>query len=194
MLAVRNGNLTKLCRTFAYFKTLKGMGLRNNNITRICKSFAETLEQGYLEINKKSKLEMIWLSENPFHCDCSMTWMIGWLNNFTTPDKQHIIRDYQQIRCHTGLMKEKPIFVLNAVDMGCFPSKWTIWQKVGVGLGAGVAGLVILGLTALVIKRSRDIQFFFYYYFKWCTCFGVPRDDKKEKVQDLLHDAYLSYR
>ena len=112
--------------------------------------------------NRSIHLQEIMLSENPFSCNCEMIWMIKWLNNFTM-DGSHIIADYRDIRCSTRLMKGKQIYLLNPIDMGCFPSKWTIQQKVGVGIGAGLAGLVIVGLTILAIKRSRDIRFFLFY-------------------------------
>ena len=123
-------------------------------------------------------LQQIWLAGNPFHCDCSMTWMIGWLNNFTTSTKEHAIRDYRKLKCRSGRMKGSQIYLLNKVDLGCFPNIWTTWQKVGVGIGSGFAAIIIITLSILVIKRSRDIKFFFYYYCKWCICFGVPGDDK----------------
>ena len=79
-------------------------------------------------------------------------------------------------------MKGRQIYLLNPVDMGCFPSEWTLQQKVGVGFGAGLALLMIIGLTFLVIKRSRDIRFFLFYY---CKCFDVPGDERHEPLQNM---------
>ena len=139
-------------------------------------------------------MQKIWLAENPFHCQCSMTWMIGWLNNFTTTTGEHVIVDFQHVTCHSGLNIGEPVYKLDEVDMGCFPKELTLWQKVGIGVGSGVAGLVIIALSALAIKRSRDIKFFFYYYCKWMICVGVPRDDKDEKLDNLKYDGFLYYR
>ena len=139
-------------------------------------------------------MEKIWLSSNQFHCDCDMTWMIGCLNNLTNHWNQKIIVDYQEVKCHSGMMMGKQIYKLSEVDMGCFLAKLALWQKIAIGIGTGVAVTIIAGLTYLVIKRSRDITFFLYYYCKWCVCFGVSKDDKNEKLDDMLYDAYISYR
>ena len=112
------------------------------------------------------------------------------LSNFTIEGRQ-AIADYKNVRCSRGLMKGKQIYLLNPIDMWCFPSKWTLQQKIGVGLGAGRAILMIIGLTVLVIKRSRDIRFFLFYY---CKCFNVPGDERNEPLQNMSHDAYLCYR
>ena len=53
------------------------------------------------DVQHLTNLEKIWLSGNVFHCDCEMTWMIRWLNNFTTPSRQYIIVDYQEMKCHS---------------------------------------------------------------------------------------------
>ena len=52
---------------------LKWLDLSGNNLDAIPQTMAQLRD-----------LKKIWLSENPIHCDCKMTWMIGWLNNFTT--------------------------------------------------------------------------------------------------------------
>ena len=122
-----------------------------------------------------------------------MTWVIDWLNNFTTSSGEHVIAGYENIKCHSGMMVGVPIAQLDKVNMGCFPSKLTLRQKIAIGIAAIVAGIIIITLTALVIKRSRDVKFFFYYYFKWCTCFG-PKDDKNENLDNIEYDAFLSYR
>ena len=123
-----------------------------------------------------------------------MTWMVGWLNNFTTTSGDHVIVDYKDIFCHSGLSIGEPIYKLDEVSMGCFPKELTVLQKVGIGVGTGVAGLMIIILSVLVIKRSRDIKFFLYYYCKWCTCFGVSKDDRNENLKNMEYDAFLHYR
>ena len=90
-------------------------------------------------------------------------------------------------------MAGHPIHQFDKVEMGCFPPELTLWQKISIGLLAGVAFIIIAGLAHLVIKRSRDIKFFLYYYCKWCTYFGVPKDNKNEKLDNMEYDAYLSF-
>ena len=193
-LVVHNTNITELCGSFPYLKTFFYLDLRNNNISSISQKFAEELK-GYSNTDHKlSHLQQIWLSDNPYHCDCNMAWMIGWLHNFTTLLGKHVIVDYNQIKCHTGMMVGKSIIELDKVEMGCFPPELTLWQNNFLGLSAGVTALIIAGLTYLVIKRSRDVKFFLYYYCKWCTCFGLPKDDKNENLDNMEYDAYLSYR
>ena len=207
---MENDPITKLSVSHKYLDRLKFLNLKKSNVNFISKSFLDSLQRNrnLTSINLAENnlatlpekvqdlvlLEKVWLGGNPFHCDCSMTWMIGWLNNFTSLHGEHVIIDYEYVKCASGLMVGTAIYKLNAVDMGCFPSKWTIWQKIGVGIGTALAALIILALTVVIIKRSRDIKFFFYYYFKWWTCFGTPKDDVDEDLSGIEYDAYLSYR
>ena len=75
-----------------------------------------------------------------------------------------------------------------------FSGRLTTGQKIGIGIGTGIGILTIVWLTFMVLKRSRDIMFFIYYYCKWCTCFGIPRDDPQEMIDNMLYDAFLCYR
>ena len=203
-------NIFELSSNFDYLHNIWFLDLKFNKIKFISDTFIYSVKEGgtikWLDLsdNKLARipssiqelafLEKIWLDGNPFHCDCEMTWMIDWLNNFTGPDGEHKIVNYDTLACQQGIMKDMPIHLLKVVHMGCFPSKWTMWQKVSVGVGSGLAGLVIIILSVAIIKRSRDIIFFLYYYCKWCTCFGVPKDDKNEKLKNIEYDAFLYYR
>ena len=164
-------------------ETMKQLNLARNRLTRVPK-----LMQNLIHFEK------IWLSGNPFHCDCDMTWMIGCLNNLTTPSKQNIIVDYQEVKCYSGMMIGKLIYKLNVVEMGCFPPQLTLRQKLAIGIASAVAVVIIAMLIYLVIKRSTDIKFFLYYYCKWYVCFGITKDDKNEKLDSMEYDAYISYR
>ena len=82
-----------------------------------------------------------------------MTWMIGWLNNFTTSAGEHVVQDYQDLRCHSGAAMEMPIYKLNEIIWGCYSKGLTIWQKVLIGTGSGTGGLIIIVLLILSIKR-----------------------------------------
>ena len=160
-------------------KSLKWLDLSNNNLVSISSN-----------VQDWTNVEKIWLHGNPFKCDCSMTWMIGWLNNFTTPKGQRIIVDYKDIYCQSGMMKDSPIYVLNEVTMGCYPPKLTTMQKIGIALGAGT-GLVIILVILLVSRNPREVKFLIYYYFKLDT---VPKDDKNENVDNMEYDAFFCYR
>ena len=139
-------------------------------------------------------LEKIWLSGNPFHCDCSMLWMIGFLNNYTTSTGEHIVEDYQHLACHSGAAIGTPIYKLNEVILGCYPKGLTIWQKVLIGTGSGTAGIIIILLFLMIIKRSRTLQFFIFYRLKIKSILNINNDPKAESVEDKEYDAFLSYR
>ena len=139
-------------------------------------------------------LQKIWLSGNPFHCDCSMLWMIGWLNNFTTSTGRHIVVDYQDIRCHSGTAVGIPIYKLNEVLLGCYPKGLTVWQRVLIGIGSGTAGLIIIFLFLIIIKRSRTLQFFIFYKLKIKSIISLNKDLEDENVEYKEYDAFLSYR
>ena len=161
-------------------KTMKQLNLVENKLTSIPK-----------QMQNLRHLEKIWLSGNPFHCDCEMTWMIRWLNNFTTTSGKHIVVDYQHLKCHSGKLIGLPIFVLNEVLLGCYPSDLSLGQKVGVGVGTASLSLIICILLILTLKRSREFKFFMYYYLKLDT---VPKDDKNENVDNMEYDAFFCYR
>ena len=205
-LAVGNTRLRELCEIPSYFDKIWYLNVANNNLSSICKTFIKyIINQRKLkwlnlkgnsfttfpkEMTQLNYTEKLWLSENPIHCDCSMTWIIGWLNNFTTPSGEHVIEDYRTMRCHTGMMKGKLLYLLDQVEMGCFPSKWTIWQKVGVGMGAVIA-VAAVTISIIATKRSREVKFLMYYYLRLDT---VPKDDKNENVNNMEYDAYFCYR
>ena len=207
---LKNNNLRHIDDYYSYFDRIRYLDIGNNQIVSINASFLSRLTNSKTLVlfnlaenqlrripetfQELTKLEKLLLSGNPIHCDCSMAWMIDWLNNFTTPLRQHIIVDYQDIKCHSGKMIGFPIFGLKEVQLGCYPDIWTRQQKIILGSGSGTAFLIIVSLAVLLVKRSRDVKFFLYYYCKWCTCFGVPRDDNKENINDMEYDAYLSYR
>ena len=141
-------------------------------------------------MRNQKHLTKVWLSTNPFRCDCEMIWMKDLLNTFTTPIGDHIIVDYKNVKCKSSMMIGTAIYNLNEVDMGCFPSKWTTWQKAGVGVGSAMAIITIL-ITIVVSKGSREVKFLMYYYFKLDT---VPKDDRNENADDMEYDAFFCYR
>ena len=193
MLVIHNTYLTNLCGLFPYLKIFSYLDFRKNNISSICESLANKLLYIVKSSNQMTSrhLSQIWLSGNPFHCNCEMTWMIGWLNNFTTITGEHIVVDYKHLKCHSGMMVGKKIYQLDKVAMGCFPPKMTLWQKIGIGITAGAAFLIITIMIIWNFKRSREFKFLMYYYLKLDT---VPQDDKDENVDNMEYDAFFCYR
>ena len=160
-------------------KTLKWLDLRENKLKAIPQRMAQL-----------RNLEKIWLSINPIHCDCKMTWMIGWLNNFTTVTGKHVIMDYQDVKCNSGKMKGLPIYVLTEVLMGCYSAKLTLGQKLGIGIDAALR-FVMLILVFLVARNPREVKFYMYYYLKVDT---VPKDEENENLNNMQYDAFFCYR
>ena len=200
-LIVENSGLVELCSWLPYLRNLHYINVSKNNIKMICKSFIANLQKSrckWLDLSHNKLTELpkymqsltnlnrIWLSGNHFHCGCSITWMIKWLNNFTTSTGDHVIVDYENVTCHSGKMKGKPIYLSSAVEMGCYPSGW----KIGVGVGSGVSLLIIISII-IMTRKSREVKFFMFYYLKLDT---VPKDNKNENLEMIEYDAFFCYR
>ncbi len=158
--------------------TLRAVNFTNNKITKI----SSNIQQLVL-------LEEIWMSGNPYDSDCSMTWMIPWLNNFTTAAKINIVRDYKDVKCGTGRFKGIPIHTLTEVALGCYPHKLTSGQIAAFGASAGLM-IAILIVVVVVVKKSKEVKFYMFYYLHLNT---APKDDKRENL-DKKYDAFFCYR
>ena len=198
-----NSNIPSIC-SFNYTNSMiKKLDLKDNIIGSVCQSFYKDLGLNSLkELNlannritsiprliQESRLTKIWLGGNPFHCDCHMTWMIKWLKNCIQTGKQNVI-DCSTVTCYSGQMIGKPIHQLTEKDLECFPSRWTKWQKIGVGIGATVGFLLIVIATA-VARRYEEIKFFMYYYLDFDL---RQKDNKNENLDDIKYDAFFCYR
>lgn len=141
------------------------------------------------KIQNLPQIDEIWLAENPFVCDCSMTWMIPWLNRLTKSNKTNIVRDFKELRCGSGRYKGILIYVLTEVAMGCYPRIMTTGQIVGVCSGIGLI-VIIFSIILVAMWRSREVKFFLFHYLNWNT---KPKDDRKEILDGILYDAYFCY-
>ena len=164
-------------------QSLKFLNLANNNLAIIPS-----------KVQELTFLQGVWLGGNPFDCHCSMTWMVGWLNNFTTPKGEHIIKDYKDVICHSGLNIGNPIYKLDEVSMGCFPSKWNLLQKVGVGIGAAVAVVIITVLVNISIRNSRSLRFFIFHKLNIRSALYWNAHKEDDNLENMKYDAYLTYR
>ena len=189
-----------------YLKDISVLNLESNKISGICdlfwkqirnytKLYSLNLAANHLikipqHATNLNKLHEVFLSGNPFHCDCDMTWMINWINNDTAVPLKHLISDYRNMKCHSGKMIGKPIYQLDKVDMECYPYKLSTTQKVGIGAGAVVVVWVFI-LVILISKRSREVKFFMFYYLKLDT---VPKDDKNEDLTNMEYDGFFCFR
>ena len=180
MISFDNNDLKHISKSAAYFSNIKYLDLRNNRMTLLPKFFKQL-----------NNLEKIWLSGNKFHCDCSIIWMIDWLNNYTTTFREHIVIDYKDVKCYSGKQKGRSIYLLNEVILGCYPNKWSLKEKALVGVGTATALLIIGVLLSIMAKRSREVKFFMYYYLKLDT---VSKDDKDENLTNIEYGAFFCYR
>ncbi len=158
--------------------SLRIINMTNNKIKRIPK-----------EIQHLPQVEEIWLSGNPFHCDCKMTWMITWLNTLKTNSSFSLVRDYREVTCGHGKIKGLPIHLLTDVLLGCYPSRWTEGQTAGV-IVAGIAVVFIFILTVITFKKSHEVNFLMFYYLRLDR---VPKDDKNEMLTNIEYDAFLCF-
>ena len=159
---------------------MKWFDLSENNLKRLP-----------AEVQELTNLEKVWLRGNPIHCDCDMTWMIDWINNFrTTTTGERVVVDYAQFKCHSGKMGGQPIYKLNRVDLGCYPQDWTTEQKLIVGLSISIGTIIIVAMVIIGLYSRRG-RFFMYYYLKMDT---IPPDDQNEDLKDIEYDAFFCYR
>ena len=180
MISFENNAMEHISKSAEYFSNIKYLDLRNNRIAFLPKFFKQL-----------TNLERLWLSGNKFHCDCSMTWMIDWLNNYTITFREHIAIDYKDVKCYSGKQKGHSIYLLNQVKLGCYPSKWSLKEEALVGVGTAIALLIIGVLLSIMAQRSREVKFFMYYYLKLDT---VSKDDKDENLTNMEYDAFFCYR
>ena len=189
-----------------YFEEISILDLRLSKISTICDLFWEQISK-YTKMTslnlaankllhipenatKLNRINEVFLSGNPFHCDCDMTWMINWINNYAEVSFRHPVTDYKNMKCHSGKMFGKPIYQLDKVEMECYPHNLSTAQKVGIGVGT-VLAVCLFFLAILISKRSREVKFFMFYYLKLDT---VPKDDKNEDLTNIEYDAFFCYR
>ena len=208
-VVLKNNNIANLNEFQSYFSEIQFLNLKGNLIASVGKTFLSELQKDKSntwinlannklkmispDIQNLTHLQKVWLGGNPFHCDCSMTWMISWLNNFKTQSGEHIIQDYQKLICHSGKAKGLPIFTLNRVILGCYPKELTTWQKIIIGVGSGIGLILIAFLLAKFVQRSRTFQFFLFHKLKIHSVLNI-HNDNEEAIEDKKYDAYLSYR
>ena len=209
-LVIRNSQVNQLVGTYSYLMRIRHLDLQGSRIENIEDEFINTVEKNKIlrglnlannrllnipiKIQQLTFLEQVWLHGNLFDCHCSMTWMVGWLNNFTTTSGQHVIVDYKDVLCHSGLNIGDPIYKLDEVSMGCFPNKWSLLQKVGVGIGAAVAVVIIIGLVIISVRNSRSLRFFIFHKLKIRSALYWNAKKEDENLENMKYDAYLTFR
>ena len=189
-------SIGSLCGNHAYIKNMSGLDLRGNQIKYICDgAITNILESSIARLDlsrnnltklpKKilnaTSLDKLWLSNNPFQCDCKMLWMKDWLTNHSS---RIVVMDYKEAKCQDGDL----LYQLDPVKMGCFPKEMTVWEKILTGTSA----FVILGVAAAIIvisRRWKEVKWFMYLHFD-----VLDKNDEDEDLEIVEADALLSYR
>ena len=198
-LNLSKNNINVLDGNQNYTRTIFGIILSNNTISDIKDEFLENLENGKIEvldlrnnslkrlphkITNLSTLREIWLSNNPFVCDCDMLWMKNWMETFNKSGKM-VVRDYYALQCVNGL---GPVYDLDPVKMGCFPRGLTLWEKILIGLSVIIAIAIVIAIIA-ISRRWEEVKWFMYLHFDI-----LGTSDKKDDLEHAENDALVSYR
>ncbi len=181
---IKNRNITFISLAFSdineiqtdilafLLEKLNWLDMRNNRLSKISKLFS-----------KETSLQKLWLGGNPVDCGCKMIWMIDWLQS-----NQNIVQDYRDITCHDSKFYGKPVYRLDKVAMGCYPTLLPVWVIPVLVL----AGLIILCtvITGLLIGRYwNQTKLWLYLNFNI-----LNKNDGDEDLAGIKYDALLSFR
>ena len=81
-----------------------------------------------------------------------------------------------------------PIYMLDSVKMGCYPSVFQIWKIVVIAACCFLVVLTVLVAT-VIIKRSKEARWLIYKNFN-----KLIKVEKNEDIDGYEFDAFLSYR
>lgn len=171
-----NNILSSICDDTVKALTIsdvKTLDLRNNRL--------QTLPQ---KIQNLVNLTEMWLSGNPFQCDCNMLWMKTWMDKFNNSGER-VVRDYMQVRCKNGY----PVHALDPVEMGCFPKELTVGQKIAIGVAAVVTIVVVVAAIA-IHRKLEKVKWFIFLHFDYLD----KNESSAENVENKDSDALVSYR
>ncbi|XP_049718678.1 platelet glycoprotein IX [Elephas maximus indicus] len=91
------------------------------------------------------QLQTLNVEQNPWHCDCSLTYLRLWLEDHA-PEELHLIR------CASpSLATGRPLSQLTGYELGnCGWQLQTSWASLGIWWDIALAAVAILGLVLLV--------------------------------------------
>ena len=92
LLDLSSNNITDIDETVMeiIMYNLKSLDIRKNKLRTLPKS-----------IKKGEKTNELWISDNPYECDCDMIWIKDWLIDTTS------VQDKENVTCSTSKMKGK---------------------------------------------------------------------------------------
>ena len=147
VLDLSRNRIPELCGKQPYLRTIAELNLSQNAIHKICEETVIFMKTGVIvELNLAnnsitslpsalsniSSLQTVMLSGNKFICACEMTWMIQWLSR-RTADGEIVVKDYQDVVCHSGKLVGKQIYKLTSNEIGCYPHKLSVGEKITIG-------------------------------------------------------------
>ncbi len=204
----RNTNMTNLCGVYNYLKGPKSditvLNFDASKIDLLCQDALEeilnnsNIQSLILSKNRlrripnvfnftMGKLQKLCLGGNPIRCDCSMLWLIPWLNSTRVTGKR-LVQDYKDVICTGGLWDGTPVYNLDKVKMGCYPKqipRWIIMVSSTIGAVALTSVVVIL----TVWWKRNAIRWIIYKNFD--KLIGNP--DENENLENVEFDAFLAF-
>ena len=103
---------------FVLSSNLVSLDISNNNLTNLPKL-----------LKNISSINEMWISGNPFKCECDNMWMKKWILN-----NSNVIKDYKTAYCQTGSGKKTDIIHMSEIDLGCVSkdkNEFPTWQITG---------------------------------------------------------------
>ena len=195
-LDFRNNDLSTFCTLNAYLKNISHLMLSNNRIGKICHNTTDFLRKGRLKALDLSQNDLkrlprnivnvsysteLWLSRNPYLCNCDTLWLKDWIFN---KSGQTIVQDSYDVKCSDNV----PMNQIDAVEMGCFPKELTLWQKILIGMSATVTIGVVIAIIA-ISKRWNEVKWFMYLHFD-----VLDKNDGNENLENKKSDIFVSYK
>ena len=133
-IIANSNNIRHLC-SGSDIQSVQHIDFQLSGIVSICDEFFETIKKrnvkylnlAWNKITKFSKifkeatnLDEIFLAGNPIECICDTLWFADWLEHFTTPSGERIVKDYGKVTCASGLGIGTRVYQLDGYEIGCY--------------------------------------------------------------------------
>ncbi|KAL1476432.1 hypothetical protein MTO96_018583 [Rhipicephalus appendiculatus] len=171
-LSLKNNSLAALDWT-SVPETIQYFDIRVNDLTRL----------NYFSV-KERNLTALWLSGNPFVCDCAVYTLWKWMRVHTG-----VVRDAKDITCAENsnpLVSGKPLVSLSHKDL-C-PDGWT-WATAHIFLALGLLA-AILALSAVLLRYKRNLKTWLQARGLGCLTSCITEDELDE---EKLFDVFVSF-
>ena len=114
-LLLSGNNLGSLNKAPDYLNSITLLNLSSSNITNIDETVMKVITQNIKSLDirknnlkflseliaKENKTNKVWISDNPFECNCDMIWMKDWLMDTDT------VLDKKNVKCSGSKLKGK---------------------------------------------------------------------------------------